>query len=198
MSHVLLFARAPLHGKVKTRLAAEVGRRAALDIYRAMGSQVVRQIAPVSSITVWFEPADAAEEMRAWLGDLRYRPQPGGDLGARLAFAFESHFGQCPTEPAIAIGADAPDVDASVIVQAREALHTDDVVIGPADDGGYYLIGLARPLPELFEGISWGGGDVFDATSAACDALGIVPAILPELRDVDRLDDLKALGLWPS
>jgi rSAM/selenodomain-associated transferase 1 len=198
VNHVLFFARAPRRGQVKTRLAADVGPEAALEIYRSIGSRVARQVEPVSSITVWYEPAEAGEEVREWLGDLRYQAQPAGDLGARMAYAFDTHFATCPSEPAIAIGADAPGVDADVIVRAGRALCTSDVVIGPASDGGYYLIGLARPLPELFAGISWGTAQVYEATRAACRSAGIVPVILPELRDVDRLDDLTALGLWPS
>jgi rSAM/selenodomain-associated transferase 1 len=198
VNHVLFFARAPRYGRVKTRLAGDVGPQAALEVYRRLGFQVVRQIAPVSSITVWCEPADGIEETREWLGDLRYRGQPEGDLGARLAFAFDSHFTARPAEPAIAIGADAPGLDADVIARTGDALRTSDVVIGPASDGGYYLIGLARHLPELFEGIPWGTDHVFEATRAACRARGVVLVILPELRDVDRLDDLTALGLWPS
>ena len=199
MNHVLFFARAPRPGQVKTRLAADVGPDAALEIYRAMGSRVVDQIAGVSSITVWYEPADAEEEMRAWLGDLRFEAQPDGDLGARLTHAFAAHFAIHPREPAMAVGADAPDVDAAAIESAGNALRSTEVVLGPADDGGYYLIGLARPrpLPELFRAVPWGTAKVLEATCAACDKMRITPALLPVLRDVDRLSDLKALGLWP-
>jgi len=194
VNHVLFFARAPRPGQVKTRLAADVGSDVALEIYRALGSRVVDQIAGVSSITVWYEPADAEEEMRAWLGDLRFEVQPDGDLGARLTRAFAAH----PSEPAIAVGADAPDVDAAAIESAGNALRATEVVLGPANDGGYYLIGLARPLPKLFQALPWGTDEVLDATRAACDKMRITPALLPVLRDVDRLSDLKALGLWPS
>lgn len=198
MNHVLFFARAPRSGEVKTRLAADVGQQEALEIYRELGSQVIGQIAAAASITVWCEPADGIDETRAWLGDLCYRGQPEGDLGVRLAYAFDAHFNAHPSEPAIAIGADAPGVDAGVIARTGDALRTSDVVIGPASDGGYYLIGLSRRLPELFGGIPWGTDGVFEATCAACRALAVAPVILPELRDVDRLDDLIVLGLRPS
>ena len=198
VNHVLFFARVPRPGQVKTRLAAEIGSDAALDIYRALGSRVVDQITSVSSITVWYEPADAEEEMRAWLGDLRFEAQPEGDLGARLTHAFATHFAAHPGEPAIAVGADAPDVDAAAIERAGDALRSTEVVLGPANDGGYYLIGLARPLPELFRAIPWGTEGVLEATHAVCDKMRITPELLPVLRDVDRLSDLKALGLWPS
>ena len=115
----------------------------------------------------------------------------------RMVASFRNAFNR-GIDRVVLVGTDCPEITTAILDQAATALMRADLVLGPADDGGYYLIGLARSLPELFEGISWGGGDVFDATRAACDALGIVPAILPELRDVDRLDDLKALGLWPS
>ena len=195
LAQVLLFARAPRLRGVKTRLAADVGDQRALEVYRALGSRVVRQIAPVSSITVWYDPPDGGDEIRSWLGEFTYLPQPRGDLGARLAFAFAEHFSRMPTEPAIAIGTDAPGVDADVISRALRALRSAEVVIGPASDGGYYLIGLTRHRPELFHDVPWGTEGVFRATTAGCAAIGVVPDILPELRDVDRVEDLTALGL---
>ncbi len=190
---VILLARAPRLGRVKTRLAADVGDQRALEIYRRLGSCVVRQIASVASITVWFDPPDALDEMHAWLGDCTYRPQPEGDLGVRLGQAFSAHFANNPGEPAVAVGTDAPGVDAGVIAQASCALRGAEVVIGPASDGGYYLIGLARFHGDLFEGIPWGTERVFEATAAASATVGVDPVILGELRDVDRVADLPVL-----
>ncbi len=197
MISVLLFARAPRAGGVKSRLAADVGETAALAAYRALGKRVVEQVAPVSSLTIWYDPPDALAEMRAWLGEYRFRAQPEGDLGARIAFGFQEHFARRPDRPVLAVGADAPGVDCDTILAAGHALADRDVVLGPARDGGYYLIGLSRPYPELFEGIPWGTSQVFELTRCRCLALGTPPVLLPELRDVDRLDDLTALGLWP-
>lgn len=193
LTSVILLARAPRLGRVKTRLAADVGDQRALEIYRRLGLRVVRQIAPVASITVWFEPPDALDEMRAWLGDCTYRPQPEGDLGTRLAHAFAEHFANNPGEPAVAVGTDAPGVDAGVIADASRALCGAEIVIGPASDGGYYLIGLTRFHGELFVGIPWGTERVFETTAAASAAVGVAPVILRELRDVDRVADLPVL-----
>ena len=199
MIAVSLFAKAPRPGSVKTRLAADIGADEAVRIYRQLGSRVVSQVGPVSSLTVWYDPPDAADEMRAWLGDLCYRPQVSGDLGERLAVAFDDHFAARPNEIAIAIGADAPEVDADVILGAAAALQSADVVIGPATDGGYYLIGLKRPLLCLFgDEIPWGTDRVFGATKRICDGHGIAFETLPVLRDVDRFEDLKALGIDTS
>ncbi len=195
MTDVFLFAKAPRPGFVKTRLASEVGDAAAARVYRALGQRVVRQIAPVSNITVWYDPPDALSEMRSWLGDLVYRGQPRGDLGRRLAYAFATHFANADAGPAIAIGADAPGVDAGSIVSAVELLRTAEVVLGPTEDGGYYLIGLTRPRPELFAEIPWSTEKVLEATKAACEAAGLSLGTLPVGRDVDRAEDLVALGL---
>jgi rSAM/selenodomain-associated transferase 1 len=195
MIEVLLFAKAPRPGFVKTRLAATLGPQAAAEVYRALGTQIVRQISPVSNITVWFDPPDALLEMRAWLGDHTYRPQPKGGLGERLVHAFAIHFTDASPGPALAIGADAPGVSATIICQASEALADTDVVLGPSRDGGYYLIGLKRPRPELFTAIPWGGGRVLQATLDACGSAGLRVATLPVLRDVDTVEDLTALGL---
>lgn len=195
MIDVLLFAKAPRPGFAKTRLAATLGSQAAAAVYRALGTRIVRQIAPVSSITVWFDPPDALLEMRAWLGDHTYRPQPKGDLGERLVHAFATHFTNASPGPALAIGADAPDVSAIIMHQAAEALVDSDVVLGPSRDGGYYLIGLTRPCPELFTDVPWGSGRVLEATLSACRCAGLRVATLPVLRDVDTVEDLTALGL---
>jgi glycosyltransferase A (GT-A) superfamily protein (DUF2064 family) len=127
--------------------------------------------------------------MRSWLGDLVYRGQPRGDLGRRLAYAFATHFANADAGPAIAIGADAPGVDAGSIVSAVELLRTAEVVLGPTEDGGYYLIGLTRPRPELFAEIPWSTEKVLEATKAACEAAGLSLGTLPVgaiARDVAR------------
>ncbi len=197
MTEVFLFAKAPRSGFVKTRLASEVGDDAAVRVYRTIGLRVVRQIAPVSNITVWYDPPDALSDMRSWLGDWAYREQPRGDLGTRLSHAFATHFARPDAGPVIAIGADAPGVDAGSISRAAELLRTVEVVVGPTEDGGYYLIGLAHPCPALFTEIPWGTEKVFETTKVACEAAGLSITTLPVLRDVDRAEDLVALGLGP-
>ena len=91
-----------------------------------------------------------------------------------------------------------PPIPVTFVRAAGTALRSTEVVLGPANDGGYYLIGLARPLPGLFQAMPWGTEEVLDATRAACKGMRITPELLPVLTDVDRLSDLKALGLWPS
>ena len=195
MTAVLLFAKAPRPGAVKTRLAADLGDRAAASVYRKLGAGVADAVSAAFPLTVWYEPADAEAEMRAWLGNRhRYLPQPPGDLGDRLRVGFATHFASDP-EPAVAIGADAPGVNAGVVEEAFARLRRADVVIGPALDGGYYLLGLIRPVPALFAGIPWGTGGVLHETLAICQRNGLAVGQLSPLPDVDTVDDLRAAGL---
>jgi rSAM/selenodomain-associated transferase 1 len=194
VTRVLLFAKAPRAGRVKTRLAREIGEARAVELYRAMGRSVATAVAAAYPLTVWFDPPGAEDDMHAWLGDHEYRPQPDGDLGERMACAFAEHFAR-GEQPVIGIGADVPGISATVIAAAERQLEQAEVVLGPALDGGYYLIGLRAPCDALFQGIPWGSSRVLRATEERCAALGLHVARLDALRDMDTEEDLDALGL---
>lgn len=194
MTAVLLFAKAPRAGFVKRRLAREIGDQAAASAYRTVGARVVAQVGKAWPITVWYDPPDALDEMRQWLGTLEFRAQVGGDLGERLRHAFDAHFAQGHS-PVVAIGADAPGVDAATIQAAVAGLSEADVVLGPALDGGYYLLGLSQRVPDLFAGIAWGGADVLHVTLEICQRCHLGVRQLGPLRDLDTAADLRALGL---
>ena len=197
MIDVLFFAKAPRPGIVKTRLAVSIGEDAAVELYRTIGRRIVDQIRPVSNVTVYYDPPDALLEAREWLGDAEFRRQSDGSLGDRLTAALHEHFADNPTASVLAIGADAPQVDADVVTGAAGALDSADVVLGPAMDGGYYLIGLKQERPNLFRAIPWSSSTVFAATKAACDAAQLETTVLPTLRDIDTVEDAVALGVWP-
>jgi rSAM/selenodomain-associated transferase 1 len=128
--------------------------------------------------------------MQAWLGaDVIYHQQGEGDLGERMASAFERSFAAGMTGVVI-IGTDCPDLDTQIMAEAFKFLETQDVVLGPAQDGGYYLIGLRRLIPELFVGINWGTSQVRQQTVEIADNLGLAIASLPILHDIDRPEDL--------
>ncbi len=194
MTAVLLFAKAPRPGSVKTRLAEAVGADAAAAAYRAVGARVARQVAARHALTVWYHPPDALNEMRDWLGAHAFEAQQGADLGERMARAMERHFAR-GDRPVIAIGADAPGVTAATIDAAVVALANADVVVGPAMDGGYYLLGLKRPVPALFRDIPWGASNVLQLTEGRSRADDLRVARLGLLRDLDTAEDLAALGL---
>jgi len=199
-----IFAKAPVAGRVKTRLAAEIGSRAAAALYRRVGRQVVAaSVGRDYRTIVWFTPPAAGAAVRAWLDGLgvwSFRAQPPGALGTRLAHAFARSFaedegGRGRGEEVVIIGTDCPGLDRRALAQAFAALRTHDVVLGPARDGGYYLIGLRALEPGLFRGIPWSTSDVTRATRARARALGLTCRLLGPLRDVDTAQDAAALGL---
>jgi rSAM/selenodomain-associated transferase 2/rSAM/selenodomain-associated transferase 1 len=187
---LMVFAKAPVPGRVKTRLAAEVGPDEAARIYRELGRRVVDQVrgGPYRTV-VCYDPPEARTTVAEWLGGekLEFRPQAAGSLGERLEAAFRRAFQE--TGRAMVIGTDAPGVDAARVKAALRALDTADLVLGPALDGGYYLLGLGRPTPELFRDIPWSTSEVLAATRSRARALGLTERLLPALRDVDTLED---------
>jgi rSAM/selenodomain-associated transferase 1 len=191
---VAVFLKAPRLGAVKTRLAAEVGPRHALRLYRVMVARTLDAVRSAGlDAAVWYTPPDAAAEMRFWLGeDWPLRPQASGDLGARLAAA------QRAVETGrgwMAIGADCPGVDARLLTDAAACVSAGEVVLGPALDGGYYLVGGVVPLPDIFTGIPWGTERVLTETRARLAHFGIRWRELITLRDVDTAADARAEGL---
>jgi uncharacterized protein len=178
---------------VKTRLAATLGLHAALRIYRRLAEHAVteaRELAPGVRLRVHHTPAAAREAVAAWLGgDADYLPQHDGDLGQRLADAFAQAFA-AGFRRVVVIGSDLPALTADHLRDAFHRLQSTDAVIGPARDGGYWLLGLARPIPDVFSGIDWSTDAVFAQTLRRLADAGIEPARLPELTDVDEAGDL--------
>ena len=178
---IIIFVKAPRPGFVKTRLAAAIGNEAACDAYRQLAETVVANLAPLPHAELRFTPDDAENEITPWLNDgWTTRPQDEGDLGERMHRAFTEANG-----PAIIIGSDCPQVKLNDFITAAKTLQTHDVVIGPATDGGYWLIGLNAPCPALFEGIEWSTGGVLQSTLAKADEAGLSVQLLRELGDVD-------------
>jgi rSAM/selenodomain-associated transferase 1 len=189
-----VFLKAPRMGAVKTRLASEIGARQALRLYRVMVARTLASVGDANlEVTVWFTPPEAAAEVRFWLGarwDLR--PQASGDLGARLSAAEHA----VPRgRPWIAIGVDCPRLTSELLQEAVDVIERGSVVLGPATDGGYYLIGGTTPLPGLFTDMPWGTDRVLSETRARLQRAGARWHELPELRDVDTAAAAKAEGL---
>lgn len=194
-------ARYPTPGQAKTRLIPALGAEGAAQVYRQLAERMVAQSRPLQAdgirVALWYTGA-AAAAMRQWLGDdLTYCPQPEGDLGDRLIAAFQWAFDQ-GHHRVIIVGTDCPDVITDLLSQGFDRLKTDSLLLGPACDGGYYLIGLTQPQPTLFQNITWSTATVLAETLAAATAVGLAPVYLPTLTDIDRPEDLAAwerLGL---
>jgi len=193
-SRLILFTRYPEPGRTKTRLIPALGAEGAADLHRRMTEHTLRRIRsflathPVS-FQVRYEGGEE-ERMRQWLGDdPRMVEQGEGDLGRRMDLAFSESF-QEGVRRVVVIGTDCPGIRPFHLTRAFRSLEDEDVVIGPANDGGYYLIGLRQPAPELFHGIPWGTEQVLERTLDVARARGVRVELLDRLDDVDRPPDI--------
>jgi rSAM/selenodomain-associated transferase 1 len=191
---LIIFTRYPEPGNTKTRLIPVLGAEGAATLQRQMTEHKlaeVNQLLTFYPLSVEVHFAGGNEQlMQEWLGSsLVYRRQSEGDLGDRMASAFQASFAAGMTA-GVLIGSDCPDLNASLMAEAFQLLRQHDLVLGPALDGGYYLIGLRRLIPELFTGIPWSTAEVLQQTITIAKRLGLAVAKLPLLSDVDRPEDL--------
>ena len=195
---LLLFTRYPEAGKTKTRLIGDLGADGAALLQKRLTERIVlqakllKQLAGIET-TVHYTGA-GRKKMADWLGSLPCIAQVEGDLGERMRSAFEYSF-RNGAEAVVLIGSDIPDITADLLQQAFTALLKNDVVLGPSQDGGYYLIGLAADkapdvLPLLFSEMPWSTGELFGATLSCLEKVPCEIAILPQLRDIDCTSDL--------
>ena len=195
-SLILLFLKAPVRGRVKSRLSAALGEDAALELYRGFVLDIVDTIdATGHPCTICHDPPDAQDAVAMWLGTRRrYLPQTGDDLGSRMKNAFRMAFAEGASR-AILIGSDIPDFPGEVLGEAFSALGKHDAVIGPTADGGYYLIGFRSGTfrPGVFHDMAWSTDQVYPVTRARLDRAGSRVHTLRLWRDVDTVEDLHAL-----
>lgn len=209
---LIVFLKYPTPGQVKTRLAKDLGNERACFIYQSLAEHVIKNIIPKNQrpyeVRIFFTPVDKASEIKAWLrpflsiipGDnTQFISQKGNGLGERMSTAFKRTLQRPPRtnegkrfspHHAIIIGTDCPEIDAELIESAFEVLKEKDVVIGPCKDGGYYLIGMARYIPELFVDIEWSTSRVFDQTLEKVQKNNLSWSILKTLSDIDCVEDL--------
>ncbi len=189
MERLFVFARAPREGQVKTRLAAKIGAPAALEAYRTLLRALFLSLETLKGVEVHVAPADGRrDEFPLPPPTWRFCPQSEGTLGVRLAAAFADAFAR-QAGPVAIIGADCPDVTVEHIREAWRVLREKDVVLGPAADGGYWLIGLRQPEPRLFEEIAWGTDQVFVQTIARAKERKLAIGLLEILEDIDSKEE---------
>jgi rSAM/selenodomain-associated transferase 1 len=194
---LLVFTRYPEPGKVKTRLIPALGAGGAAKLQRQMAELTLRQVEALQgsfplSVEIHFV-GGSQERMKTWLGEtFAYWQQEGGDLGARMLSGFKRAFTRGMNQ-VVVIGSDCPALDKEILAQAFQSLQQSEVVLGPAADGGYYLIGLSRLIPELFANIAWGTGEVLAKTQQIAQSLSLQVSYLPLLHDVDVPEDLAVI-----
>ena len=193
---VVLFVRSPERGKVKSRLASALGEDRALELYKTFVIDILGMLRKGNvPLTVAFSPPNAGAVIIPWLGrELTYIPQRGEDLGKRMDNAFTDAFSR-GFGKVVLIGSDIPDLSSAVVNLAFSSLEKNDAVIGPASDGGYYLIGFKSStfLPEIFHDMEWSTASVYQKTLGILKRAGRLVHVLPEWNDVDTLDDLRSL-----
>jgi rSAM/selenodomain-associated transferase 1 len=187
---VCLMLKSPTPGTVKTRLGREMGMDEACLIYRKLAEHQIDQIPSWCSLEIHYSPANERGPMNTWLGDgVKYVAQAEGNLGERLQGAAEAVF-RAGAKAVLFLGADCPDVTAEVIEHTATQLENLDVVLGPAEDGGYYLIAMKKSYPQLFDQINWSTDQVLAQTMERIAELGLRSMLLPPLADVDDLASL--------
>lgn len=187
---LIIFTRYPEAGKVKTRLIPTLGEKGAELLHREMVEHTIGRITPFKvKVEVHFAGGSHVL-MKSWLGNqLRYQEQQGTCLGERMYNAAAGAFAE-NNKKVVLIGTDCPDITTNHVEQAFNLLDSSDLVLGPAYDGGYYLVGFKKLVNELFHGITWGSNHVYRQTIKAAEQANMKTAALEKLTDVDCPADL--------
>ncbi len=186
---VIVFAKNPVPGKAKTRLSKDIGQGQAMVVYRDLLRYTSALVEKVNAHR-WVSYADFLNPCDMWPADkFQKSVQSSGNLGDRMVSAFQKAHAE-RFESMVLIGTDAYDLNTEDIEQAFQALKSNDLVLGPTHDGGYYLIGMNRPWPELFEGIEWSTDSVFSTTLEKARKSKLSTFILPKKSDIDHVEDI--------
>jgi rSAM/selenodomain-associated transferase 1 len=186
---LIIFVKAPRDGEVKTRLAQSIGAERACAAYRELVTHVLGVGEKFGRAELRFSPDDAVAEITPWLRpSWTSQAQGDGDLGARMHRAFTDAFAR-GAERVVIIGSDCVEIETRDLRTAFRELKTHDVVVGPATDGGYWLIGLRAPQPEIFREIVWSSEQVFGQTLQRAKSLRLKSQLLRILNDVDTGED---------
>lgn len=184
---LIIFLRKPVKGRVKTRLAKSVGDDAALEIYRRLLHHT-RSITGQLAADKFLFYADEAPDDEGWQAKALL-PQQGADLGERMLNAFHQVL-NLGYDKALIIGSDCLELDAAIVTKAFQQLNEADVVLGPAADGGYYLLGMKALHNTLFQQVNWSSSQVFDQTMQKIKQAALTCGLLPCLNDIDTAEDL--------
>jgi rSAM/selenodomain-associated transferase 1 len=190
---VIIFARYPNKGKVKTRLAKEIGEESALEFYKSCAENTFAECKKLKSgkmlLYLFYSDVKDKALITKWAGsEFLFIPQTGTTLGEKMQNAFEEVFSN-GVKKAVIIGTDIPDIEANLIKDSCDILNCADTVIGPAADGGYYLLGMKKAHTFLFNDIKWSTNSVFAETCNRIIINKLTFFVLPKLIDIDIKDD---------
>lgn len=195
MNALIVFVKAPVPGKVKTRLQMPLSALQTARVYEAFVRDTVdcARRSGEAAVSIAYEPHPKRPDL-TWLEDSPpWFPQADGDLGARLIAAFNRAF-RAGASKVVVIGSDCPDLTSNILRKAFACLDDAQAVLGPAEDGGYYLVGLREPMPHLFTKMEWSGPEVLERTLDHVRLRDESFRLLPVRSDVDTFDDFKALA----
>jgi hypothetical protein len=188
---LVIFAREPEPGKVKTRLARDIGDDAASALYDLMLRHVFKNVVSLSyDIEIWKTSESGTVYFAELIPEAIIMDQPEGNIGERMSRAFRSGFAGGYRKICIT-GTDCPGVSSRDIFKAFDILKNNELALAPSFDGGYYLIGLSKFHPELFEGISWSTGSVMSETIEKARLLNIAYGSLAAMEDIDDISGLR-------
>lgn len=192
---LIIFAKRPAPGQVKTRLSPPLSPEEAAELYRCMLEDILEKVSALSGVDkhIFYEPEELAAAFFAQAAPgMTSTPQQGEDLGERMANAFAEMF-DAGYEQAAVIGTDIPDIPLEYVAEALDRLASEgaDAVFGPSKDGGYYLLAMRKLHAELFRGIRWSSGEVLEKSLERAKEAGIGVSLLPEWHDVDTAEDMK-------
>ena len=191
-AHLIIFTRYPVPGQTKTRLIPALGAAGAATLQRHLTEHTLKTVEALENvaISIYFS-GGTTTQMAAWLGEQwHYQAQQGQDLGDRLIHAFQTSEQQGYAKTVV-IGIDCPGITDKILAAAFDELDSAEVVLGPAVDGGYYLIGLRQNVSGLFTDMPWGTAQVFSETQTRCQQLNLRLALLSMLQDIDEPADLR-------
>jgi len=195
-----LLAKYPEAGKVKTRLARDIGAEGAAKMYKIIAERVFRDTSPERDSdferVIFYSPPEDKGRFESWIPGEKLLSQRGRAIGDIMGNALKDLL-ESGASKAVITGVDIPGLNRDIIKYAFLKLDNADLVIGPAEDGGYYLVGMKAAHPEIFRGISWSTGKVFDETICIIEKMGLRYSTVRTLTDVDRIEDIAKIHNSP-
>jgi uncharacterized protein len=190
---IIIFCKYPVEGNVKTRVAKTIGNEFAVNLYKLLSEYTFQELLKTENVFqyLFYDNIAERDNIKKWAGsEFSFELQEGNDLGEKMYNAFKKVIDRGSTKTII-VGTDIPDISSDDIQKAFQALNNSDVVIGPAKDGGYYLLGMKKLYRSFFTGIEWSKDTVFKKTLEKINSLDLSYSMLPELIDIDTEEDLK-------